>query len=188
MKNAENPMEINRISNSSSLQLTMSARFWFAFFRIFKLSPIYTQTMKNSFLFVLSALLLSILLSNCKNKNNDAFTFECINSSFTDTIAIQLKPTYLEEDNKGNIIVLGSFDDVVKIIKFNAQGELLWQKSYPQLQGKEQGLVYIDENSFFIKTSTNHYEFELSANGYQNIWKKNGNMLDANNNYIPTYE
>jgi hypothetical protein len=144
--------------------------------------------MKKKFLFISAALLALLLASNCKNKNNDTETFECVNSNFINTLTLQLTPTYVEEDSKGNILVLGHFDQLVKIAKFDTQGELLWQKEYPQLQGKEQGLVYIDENTFFIKTSTNHYEYELSANGYENIWIKNSNMLDASNNYIPTYE
>ena len=146
------------------------------------------QTMKNFPLLVLAGLLLLILASNCNNKKTDPNAFECINSSFMATLPIQFKPTYIEEDNKGNIIILGSFDAVIKIVKLNAQGELLWQKEYLQIIGEEQGLVYIDENSFLIKTSTSQYEYELSNHLYENIWIKNSNMLDASNNYIPTYE
>lgn len=144
--------------------------------------------MKN-FHFIIIVGFLLISLSNCnKNNNDDPPLVECINSSFADTLAIKLKPAYIEEDNKGNIIILGNNDGVIKVVRLNSDGELQWTKEYPQLQGKEQGLVFIDENSFFVKTSTNHYEYELSDHFYNNMWIRNSNMLDSNNNYIPTYE
>lgn len=144
--------------------------------------------MKNFPLLVLVSLLVSMLALNCNNKKTDPHAVECINSSFMEILPIQFKPTFIEEDNKGNIIIMGNFDFIIKIVKLNAQGEMLWQKEYPQLNGEAQGLVYIDENSFLIKTSTSQYEYELSNYTYENVWIKNSNLLDANNNYFPTFE
>lgn len=142
--------------------------------------------MKNLLLGLAAALLL-MLSTNCNKKNNGQYNIECINSTFTFSLPIKFLPSYIEEDQLGNILILGHFNDIIKIIKLNPQGELLWQKEYSQLNGKEQGLVFIDENSFFIKTSTQHYEFEL-GNYYENIWIRNSNYLVETNNYVPTYE
>lgn len=144
--------------------------------------------MKNISLIIIFGLLL-FCFSNCNKPNEDTpSTFECINSSFTDTLSIEIVPAYIEEDSKGNIIILGNNNDIIKVVKLNPEGELKWVKEYPQLEGKEQGLVFINENFFLIKTSTDHYEYELSSLQYNNIWIKNGNMLIDDNNYISTYE
>jgi len=142
--------------------------------------------MKN-FTLVIAIGVFLLLMSNCKKTNNPN-SIDCINSSFSRTFDIKIIPSYIEVDNKGNIILLGNNKETIKVVRLNPDGELLWQKEYPQLLGKENGIVYIDENSFFIKTSTNHYEFELSPIYYENVWIKNSNMLADDNNYIPTYE
>lgn len=145
--------------------------------------------MKNAFLTLLAGILLLVLANSCnKTSTTNPGTVECINSSFIDTLEIGVKPTYVEEDNKGNITILGNNKGVIAVVRLNAEGELQWHKEYPQLQGKEQGLVYVDENSFLIKTSTRHYEYELHEYGYYSVWIQNGIMLDSSNNYLNTYE
>ncbi|MFA5419186.1 MAG: hypothetical protein WC341_12080 [Bacteroidales bacterium] len=144
--------------------------------------------MKNIFP-ILLALFVIAIFSQCKKSNpstNPEIT--CINTSFVDTLGINFNPQFIEEDNQGNIIILGSAEDVIKLVRLNADGELQWQKDYPQIQGKPQGLVFIDENSFFIKSSTSHYEYELSEHYYADLWKQVGYMLDSSNTYIPFYE
>ncbi len=142
----------------------------------------------NTFLTVLVMLFL-IIISSCKKTDSDKKDeIVCDNSTFNIVYDFEMTPEYIEEDNKGNITILGKRDSITTIARMSPSGELLWIKEYPQLIGKAQGLVYIDENDFFIKTSTNIYNYELSEYIYDNVYKKSGHILDENYNYLPTYE
>jgi hypothetical protein len=144
----------------------------------------------NRILTILSlGFLLAVISLSCnKTNSSDPQVFDCINNTFVDSSDLKIKPTYIEEDNKGNITILGNYNETITIARFDANGVLLWHREYPQLQGREQGLAYVDENAFLIKTSTRHYEYELSEKSYENVWIKNGMWRHNSKEYVDTYE
>ncbi len=143
--------------------------------------------MKKSSTIFLLIITFFLIIYGCKKDEDSHEEPECSNTSFFSTFDIEFDPKYIEEDSEGNIYVLGRSDSIISVLKVNDIGEKLWFKKYDELTGLEQGLVIIDENSFFVKTSTSQYKYEDPVI-VGDIWIKNGFILDSGNNYIPTYE
>lgn len=143
--------------------------------------------MKRFLLPGIVVLIFVLTQTTCKKPNDNENT-GCYDSKFLQEHSIKIRPTYINEDNKGNILILGNWDNIIQIVKLDGDGNLIWHKSYPELKGKEHGLTFIDENAFFINASTDVYEYTLSNNLYENAWINNGIYLNESNNYVDAYE
>lgn len=122
------------------------------------------------------------------NTNEPSFAKECISSRFSDTIYYNYRPIWITEDFQSSILLLCIDDtDILNIIKIDPFGNIVWTKSYPEIQGRGINIIQAGD-SYYVNTGTYEFTYNESAITYNNVNVEAGYVLSETNTFFKTYE
>ena len=125
------------------------------------------------------------MAQGCKKDDNyGVFTptsiTSCSESTFQILISDMWNPTSITEDGNNNIIVLCDKNDETIIIKVDTNGNVIWNKSYPNIPGRALEVITLRDNSILF-TSYMYNETEPIANlpVFQNVYVQQAGLSNS---------
>jgi hypothetical protein len=133
-------------------------------------------------------LILVISIFGCKKENTTENEPDeiCVESSFSVTFDNHIKPVCIIEDKKSNILILGTVQGYVNVLKIDPYGNELWLKEVNEILGKPMNIIPADDG-YFITSGTMQFAFTY-GNPIPEIPVQTGFTLGSLNNYLPVYE
>jgi len=132
--------------------------------------------------------LISLFTIGCKKDNNDNININsCESGVFQVTLNdLNIGPMAIQEDYKGNIIIIGQGVIGTKLIKINNEGEEVWNKLVPQTEKKPKEILILKDNSIVVLFNGEIIKESFEPLFEEEVYVTNGLyvLLDCN----PTYE
>jgi len=73
-----------------------------------------------------------------------------------------------------NFFILGEDQGVTKVLKLDSIGDIVWEKSFPNISGTASSIIVLNNNEPVIVTKENDMKIPLSTTSFSNVWVQNG--------------
>lgn len=124
-----------------------------------------------------------LIAQGCKKDDNNGIinlSPSCSESIFQISISDMWNPMSITEDSKNNIIVLCNKNNETILIKVDTMGNVIWNKSYPNVPGYASEVITLSDNSILF-TSYMYNETEPIANlpYIQNVYVQQAGLSNS---------